>query len=120
MSSSDRIRRVKLKFVVATHVRFAIDALPEEARTPESVIRIAGSGLANAGQISRAAFEHALLELESLGELHECRGGFWKDLEKAARYLDLSVLEGRFHSRYRSALKRLAQEEAGDHDQSAG
>lgn len=61
MSGSNRVRRLKLKSVVATHMRFAIDALPEEARTPESVIRIAGSRLANAGQVSRATFEQALL-----------------------------------------------------------
>lgn len=58
-------------------------------------------------EVYRAALE----ELDQLGEIHLCRGGFWRDLEFASKVLGFADLATHFRGRMREALLRLAAKE---------
>lgn len=94
---------------MASFIRSAFQALPDSSVPPESVARILVNWRA-VGEIPRQVFEQALLELEELGGRQPCRGGFWRTLEKTADYMGLPEAQARYHSRFREALRALADQ----------
>ena len=72
-------------------------ALPSKAREEEYAAHLAQYK----EFLDHNELELALDELEELGNLVPCRGGFWRDLTRAAESMGLrakmSELEGRFH-----------------------
>lgn len=53
--------------------------------------------------------ELALDQLEALGELNDCRGGFWRELEKAAKMMELNERAAILHQRFEKALEARAR-----------
>jgi len=48
--------------------------------------------------------ELALDQLESLGELNACRGGFWRNLEEAAKLMELNDRAAKLRLKFVGAL----------------
>lgn len=61
--------------------------------------------------------ELALDMLQELGELAEPRGGFWKDLIRAAENMELPKRVPHFQQKYHEALSRLAGKWKNEPDQ---
>jgi len=59
--------------------------------------------------IEHNELELALDALEELGELAACRGGFWRDLERAAAMMELHERAPQFRSRFISTRPPSAQ-----------
>ena len=57
--------------------------------------------------------ELALDMVQQLGELVLPRGGFWKDLIRAAEYMELSQRVPYFQQKYHESLSRLTGNENG-------
>ena len=50
-------------------------------------------------------FELALDQLQALGELNDCQGGFWRSLERAAQVMGLHSRAATLHRRFEEALE---------------
>lgn len=91
------------------HLEYARDAIPKSTGVP------LGSGgareLALLGELARFlardALEDALEVLRALGDLNNCRGGFWRDLMKSADYLDLITVGQALRVRFHQALASI-------------
>src|SRR4051812_18091295 len=55
--------------------------------------------------------ELALDELNGLGELNDCRGGFWPSLERAAEVMGLHSRVATLHRRFEESLDKAAGRE---------
>lgn len=58
--------------------------------------------------------ELALDMLQELGELTEPRGGFWKDLVRAANNMELPQRVPYFEKKFREALSRLSRDQKNE------
>lgn len=56
--------------------------------------------------------ELALDELVGLGELNNCRGGFWRELERAADVMKLHSKAAALHQRFLTSLDSQADRKA--------
>lgn len=59
-------------------------------------------------------FEPALDRLEEIAGLIPCRGGFWRNLERAAQTLGLSNRATRYREEFKRALDRLKMQNQSD------
>jgi len=48
--------------------------------------------------------ELAMDELDRIGQQHDCRGGFWRNLERAATAMKLSERTKEFRQRFQDAI----------------
>lgn len=63
------------------------------------------------GYLEHNEHELALDMLQELGELVQARGGFWKDLVRAAENMELPQRVPYFKKKYHEALSRLSGNE---------
>ena len=100
--------------VSQTLLRRAHDALPRLAENPKSSL------------LERTSFEYlennefglALDVLEELGELALPRGGFWKDMIRAAENMELADRVPRFQKKFDQALLSLLERKLSQTDAS--
>jgi hypothetical protein len=78
----------------------ASEAIPASGITQTSVAELRRRALEH---VESDELELALDRLEELGELAACRGGFWRDLERAAAMMELDHRAQRLHRRFLSA-----------------
>jgi hypothetical protein len=57
--------------------------------------------------IDRNELELALEQLEALGALNNCRGGFWRELERAAVLMGLDAQAQALNRKFHEALVRV-------------
>ena len=54
--------------------------------------------------LDHSELELALDVLQEIGEIMQCRGGFWRDLERAASAMKLEERAQRLHERFLAVL----------------
>ena len=97
----------KSKSSALAYIRRAVrEGLPKGCALPTAVERLLvheWPGYASSIETIRTA----ILELEELGQLHQCRGRYWKTLLRSAGQVDLTDVESVLRQRFREALLRL-------------
>lgn len=94
----------KRRQVTQTHLEAACKLLPPTpGETPAASQRLLKQ---YRECIERAQLERALDTLQELGELLPCRGGYWRNLERAAESLDLVARIPHLRRRFEQTAKR--------------
>jgi len=111
MPTSSNAALVKHWAVIRSHLESARQALPEPIRENLGQLRDADlAGLATYGEfIDHNELELALDQLEALGDVNDCRGGFWRDLQRAATLMELTERAQRLDLKFHEALTRTGR-----------
>lgn len=105
------VKQIKLWKVIRWHLEQARCMLP--APTRENFGELVDHDLASLAEyqenLDHNELELALDQLEGLGDLNDCPGGFWRDLEKAADLMGLDKRAATFHRKFEQALDARAR-----------
>jgi hypothetical protein len=88
------------------HLEYARRVLPSNALENKGEIPDQDVATLGAYQdfLDHNELELALDQLEGLGSLNHCRGGFWRSLERAAQIMGLHARASNLHRRFEEAL----------------
>jgi hypothetical protein len=91
------------------HLEFARDAIPTTTGRPlgQGGPREAELLASLQEQLAKDALGNALETLWALGDLANCRGGFWRDLQQAASYMNLEHRASALRARFQEALAAI-------------
>jgi hypothetical protein len=100
------VKLVKLWNAIRSHLEQARRMLPQQAR--ENFGELVDHDLASLAvyqeNLDHNELELALDQLESLGDLNDCPGGFWRNLQKAADLMGLDDRAATLHQKLEQAL----------------
>jgi hypothetical protein len=104
------LKLIKLWKVIRWHLEQARLMLPTRAR--ENFGELVDHDLASLSEfqdnLDHNELELALDQLEGLGDLNDCPGGFWRNLEKAADLMGLDERAATLHRKFEQALDACA------------
>jgi hypothetical protein len=100
------LKRIKEWKIVRWHLEQARLVLPQDVleNTGELPDHELGTLTAYDEYLDYNELELALDQLEGLGELNDCRGGFWRSLEKAAALMGLEERAASLHQKFEDVL----------------
>jgi hypothetical protein len=97
--------------IIRSHLEHARRLMPPQVR--ENAGEVPDHDLATLAayedSLDHNELELALDQLEGLGELNECPGGFWRSLEKAAELMELHKRAAILHQRFNETLSAQAR-----------